>query len=128
MDRFFPEVAAALTDAHAAADDKSPLSRAAEWKAAYKVLTHVPRVALHGAYLEDNAVASLRGHHGAVYTLAGWSRHRLRRADEEEDWQWRADDDSGSESPAAQRTPEAEPRIFWCVLLCSPATTGSSVH
>lgn len=103
--RYFPDVAAAVTEAHAAAE-VSP----AEWKATYKMLTHVPCVALHGALIHANAVMSMRGEHGAVRTLAAWSQ-RFLRADEDTLWNdERSEGGSDSESPAL----ETDPRIFWC--------------
>ena len=96
--RYFPDVAAAVTEAHAAAD-VSP----AEWKATYKMLTHVPCVALHGALIHANAVMSMHGEHSAVRTLAAWSQ-RFLTADEDRATLW------NDEQPALQ----TDPGIFWC--------------
>ncbi len=99
-ERYFPDVAAALAEAHAAAHAAAagaPPPRAAEWKAAYKVLTHVPRAALHGALVDANAVASMRGTHGAVFTLPGWARRLQNAHEEDEEGRFhRLDDDDSS--------------------------------
>jgi hypothetical protein len=124
MERHFPEVAAALAAAHAAAgaaQDEAP--PAAEWRAAYKLLTHVPRAALHPSYdVGPDALESLRCPRDGVLTLAAWTAQRCTQ-EEEDARRWGEDDDAdrAAQPPAA----EAAPHIFWCA--CGPRVVPSVV-